>query len=257
MRVAALPAAIPGDGLRADCSGPSAALRLANPGRRAEEPMPARIARPIFAVLLLALAAACAPRNDLKKPPPPLGRFLLGVHAVITDNMQKGAVSRGATGEEWQAALNKAIVDRFGRYDGDTYYDMAITVDGYALAPPGLPVVLSPKSVLVLQVVVFYDAKQQILDPKPKRFVVLEGTSPATIIGSGLTRTKAQQMQVLSYNAAKQIQDWLLKHPEWFPMTGEPVPDKAPEAKPAAKPAKPAAKGGAVTTSLVPKPPAN
>lgn len=215
--------------------------------------MTARFARTILAALMLALVAACAPQNDLNKPPPPLGRFLLGVHAVITDNMEKGAISRTATGEEWQAALNKALVDRFGRYDGDTYYDMAITVDGYALAPPGIPVVLSPKSVLVIQVLVFYDAKQEMLDPKPKRFVVLEGASPATIIGSGLTRTKAQQMAVLSYNAVKKIQDWLLKHPEWFPMKGEPVPEPKPEPAKAAKPAKAPATGGAVATSPLPK----
>jgi hypothetical protein len=38
------------------------------------------------------------------------------------------------------------------------------------------------------------------------------------VIGSGLTRTKAKQMEVLSYNAAKRVEQWLLDHPEWFGM---------------------------------------
>jgi hypothetical protein len=182
-------------------------------------------ARPILFALLLALVAACAPKDDLKKPPVPLGRFLLGLNLVVTDSMQKSPVSRNATPEEWQTALKSAVQDRFGRYDGDTYYDMAINVVGYALAPPGVPIVLSPKSVLVVEVRVWYDKTQTQLNAEPKRFVVFEGTSGATIIGSGLTRTKAEQVKVLSYNTAKQIEDWLVTHPEWFPATGEPVPE--------------------------------
>lgn len=216
--------------------------------------MTSRMFRPTIAALLLALTAACAPKDDLNKPPPPLGRFLLGVHAVIDDNMEKSPISRTATEQEWKDALNKAMVDRFGRYDGDTYYDFAITVEGYALAPPGIPILLSPKSVLVIQVLVFYDAKQEMLNPVPKRFIVFEGTSPQTIIGSGLTRTKAEQMKVLSYNAVKDIEGWLLKHPEWFPATGEPVPEpKPPAGKTAAttgdKGADAAAKPGAAASA--------
>ena len=155
----------------------------------------------------------------------PLGRFLQGLNLVVSDTMQKGPVSRTASGDEWQTALKAAVQDRFGRYDGDTYYDMAINVVGYALAPPGLPIVLSPKSVLVVEVRVWYDKTQIQLNAVPKRFVVFEGTSGETFIGSGLTRTKAEQMKVLSYNTAKQIEEWLVKHPEWFPATGEPVPE--------------------------------
>lgn len=201
--------------------------------------------RPILAMLALATLAACAqPGNDLKKPPVPLGRFLLGLNIVVTDSMQKGPVSRTATGQEWQDALKKAVQDRFGRYDGDTYYDIGINVVGYALAPPGIPIVLSPKSVLVIEVRVWDDATQTQLNAEPQRFVVFEGTSGQTIIGSGLTRTKAEQLQVLSFNAAKQIEDWFVKHPQWFPATGAPVPDpRTPDA------AAPAAAAGATGAS--------
>lgn len=212
--------------------------------------MTARIRRPIVALLMLALAAACAPKNDLKDKPPPLGKFLLGLNLVVTDGMQKGPVSRDATPDQWQAALKQAMQDRFGRYDGTDYYDFAITVKGYALAPPGIPVLLSPKSVLIIDVLIWYDATKTLLDPKPKQFIVFEGTSPDTIIGSGLTRTKAEQLHLLSYNAAKQVEDWLLKHPEWFPATGAPVPEAA-----AGAPAPAAGTAAApVSTKPLPKP---
>lgn len=202
----------------------------------------------LLAVLLMAaLTAACAlQRNDLNKPPPPLGRFLLGLNIVVADSAMKSPISRNATPDEWKTALTQAVKDRFGRYDGDTYYDVAINVVGYALAPPGIPIVLSPKSVLVIEVRLFFDATQQQLNAEPKRFVVLEGLSPQTFIGSGLTQTKAQEMKILSYNAAKDIEKWLLQHPEWFPMEGNPVPEapKPATAEPVKTPAGAAPKTG-------------
>ncbi len=30
----------------------------------------------------------------------------------------------------------EAVQDRFGRYNGDRFYNIGINVDGYALAPP-------------------------------------------------------------------------------------------------------------------------
>lgn len=192
----------------------------------------------VWAVLLMAtLTAACASqKNDLNTPPPPLGRFLLGLNIVVADSAMKGPISRTATPDEWKTALKQAVKDRFGRYDGDTYYDMAINVVGYALAPPGIPIVLSPKSVLVVEVRLFFDATQKQLNAEPRRFVVFEGLSPQTFIGSGLTQTKAQEMKILSYNTAKDIEKWLVKHPQWFPMQGNPIPETPkPKAGAAAK----------------------
>ena len=36
------------------------------------------------------------------------------------------------------------------------------------------------------------------------------------MIGTGITRTKQQQMDALSYNAVKRVEEWLLENPEWF-----------------------------------------
>lgn len=193
-------------------------------------PSPKRPSLKILAAfLLVGLVAACGARPDLHEKPAPLGRFLLGLNVVVTNNMQKGPISRSATGEEWKAALKQAVQQRFGqpRYDGDKYYDMSISVLGYALAPPGIPILFSPKSVLVVEVRFYDDAEQRQLNIKPKAFTVFEGLNAETIIGSGLVRSKKQQMKVLSYNVAKAIEKWLVRHPEWFPATGDVPPHGA------------------------------
>jgi hypothetical protein len=169
----------------------------------------------LIALLSLGLLAACA-TNDLADPPVPLGDFALGLNVVVADNMQKVPISRPATVEEWETAMQKAVDARFGRYEGTKLYNLGISVDGFALAPPGIPVVLAPKSVLVITANIWDDAAQKKLNPDGKQITVFESLSPESVIGSGLTRTKAQQMEALSYNAVKAVERWLLTNPEWF-----------------------------------------
>ena len=172
----------------------------------------------------LALLAACG-RNDLDEPPVPLGDFALGLNIVVADNAQKVPISREASPEEWEEAMKAAVADRFGRYSGGRLYNIGISVDGYALAPPGIPVVAAPKSVLVITANIWDDATQTKLNPEGEQFTVFEGMSGETVIGTGLTRTKRKQMDVLSYNAVKRVEQWLVDHPEWFPTAGGvPVP---------------------------------
>lgn len=166
---------------------------------------------------LLALAA-CA-NTDLADPPVPLGEFALGLNVAVADNVQMVPISRPATPEEWETAVQKAVADRFGRYDGTKLYNIGISVDGYALAPPGIPVVAAPKSVLVITANIWDDAAQKKLNAEGKQFTVFESLSGETVIGTGLTRNKAQQMEALAFNAVKRVEDWLLENPEWFGMT--------------------------------------
>lgn len=173
------------------------------------------------AALSLTLIAACGAKNDLKDPPVPLGDFVLGHNIVVAENVQKVPISREATPEEWEAAMQKAVADRFGRYEGSRIYNIGISVDGYALAPPGIPVVAAPKSVLVITANIWDDAAEKKLNPEGHQITVFESLSGETVIGTGLTRTKAQQMEALSFNAAKKVEAWLLEHPEWFGMTRE------------------------------------
>ena len=205
----------------------------------------------------LALLTACG-ANDLEEPPVPLGDFALGLNIVVADNVQKVPISRDASPEEWEEVMKEAVAARFGRYQGGRLYNIGISVDGYALAPPGIPVVAAPKSVLVITANIWDDATQTKLNPEGEQFTIFEGMSGDTVIGSGLTRTKRKQMEVLSYNAVKRVEDWLVKHPEWFPTDGTlPVPlatEGEAVATPAAAPAVPTAPASTTVPATPPKP---
>lgn len=189
---------------------------------------------PIFRLLALCVGltvlTACG-RNDLEDPPVPLGNFALGLNIVVADNVQKVPISRNATVEDWEAVMKDAVEQRFGRYNGTKLYNIGISVDGYALAPPGIPVVAAPKSVLVITANIWDDAAQLKLNPEGERFTVFESLSGETVIGTGLTRNKKQQMEALSYNAVKKVEQWILDNPEWVglpPKDAEVVPQGRP-----------------------------
>lgn len=169
----------------------------------------------LFAILALTLTAACA-AEDLTQPPKDFGEFALGYNIVVAKNAEPVGPSRPATAEEWEAALKEAIGARFGRYDGDKLYHIGVGVDAYALAVPGVPVVLSPKSVLAITVDVWDDTAGRKVNAEPKKFTVFERLSGETVVGSGLTQTKEQQMANLSANAARLINDWLIENAAWF-----------------------------------------
>jgi hypothetical protein len=173
---------------------------------------------------LVLFLGACA-KNDLLDPPVPLGNFKLGLNIVVADNAQKVPISRSATADEWEAALKKAVDARFGRYDGDKFYNIGINVDGFAIAPPGIPVVVAPKSVLAIKVTVWDDAAGQKLNEEPKQLIVFESFSGDTVIGTGITRSRAQQMAALSFNAARSVEKWFLENPEWFGLPPLALPE--------------------------------
>lgn len=175
----------------------------------------------------LGLLTACD-TNDLQKPPVPLGDFVMGLNIVLADTAQVPGISRKVTEEEWVTSMQKAMVDRFGRYEGNHIYNFGINIDGYVLAPPGIPVVASPRSALIITVHVFDDATQSELNPGGKQITMLEGVSTESFIGSGLTQTKQQQMDKMAYRGALAVQKYLLEHPEWFglPATAATEPAK-------------------------------
>jgi hypothetical protein len=180
--------------------------------------------RLVLAICLLTLAA-CA-RQELTDPPANLGNFQLGFAVVVADNMKKVPISRDATVEEWEAALQKALDARFKRYqNGTRLYNIGVVVDGYALAPPGVPLVASPKSILVISATVFDDARGEMLnlEGKGKQITAFErGGDGSGLIGSGLTKTKAEQMEELSFVAALRVEEWLADNPQWFGLPPKP-----------------------------------
>ncbi|MGI3163712.1 hypothetical protein [Pseudooceanicola sp. 200-1SW] len=184
------------------------------------------------------LLSACTNPDDFDEPMPDLGDFRLGHNIVVASKMKKVAISRDATEEEWVAEMQAAIAERFGRYEGDKLYHLGISVEGYILAPPGIPIVLSPKSGLIVNVTVWDDAAGGKINEAPKQFTVLESFSGETMVGSGLTQTREEQMTNLARNAAKQIENWLLENRAWF---GEAPGPQAGQQQPLATVAAPAA----------------
>lgn len=189
------------------------------------------LARLALLAPVLALAA-CVSGRDLDQPPAPLGDFALGHNVVVAPNIVKGPVSRDATPEEWIAAVSTAVEDRFGRYEGTRLYHLGISVEGYVLAQPGVPLVLSPKSALILKVTVWDDARGVKLNEEPEQITAMEAMSGKTFLGSGLTQSREEQMENLAVVAAKEIERWLVRTnrtEKWF--------ENAPEAPEAAAPA--------------------
>lgn len=165
---------------------------------------------------LVLILGACAASDPLEEDLPDMGDFRLAYNIVVADNMQQVPPSRNATGEEWIEVLTAEIDRRFGGYEGERLYHIAIHVDAYSLAVPGIPVVLSPKSILVISANVWDDELRAKLHEEPRQLTIFEGASAQSIIGSGLTRSREEQMQVLARNAARRVQLWMLENPEWF-----------------------------------------
>jgi hypothetical protein len=171
--------------------------------------------RRCLAVASVILLSACA-AEDLAAPPEPLGDFRLGYNIVVAKNAQQVGPSRPATPAEWEAVLKDEIQKRTGRYQGEKLYHIGVGVDAYALAYPGIPLVLKPKSILHVTVNVWDDTAGRKINAEPKTFTVFEPLSAETMVGSGLTRSKEQQMAALAGNAARQINEWLVENQVWF-----------------------------------------
>lgn len=193
-----------------------------------ELPMPLHAPRFAIFACLLALAACGQAPDPLTDELPNMGDFRLGHAVLVADNMQQVPPSRSATPEEWTAILGAEIDRRFAPYAGERLYHLGIAIEGYALAPPGIPLVVNPRSVLVLSVNVWDDALGVKLNTEAEQILVFEGSSRQTaFIGSGLARTREEQMQVLARNAARQIQRYLRENPEWFAIDPEAPPFRA------------------------------
>jgi hypothetical protein len=176
--------------------------------------------RPLVPLAALALLAACDAK-DFGAPPKPMGKFEMGLNIAVADHAKTIPISRQATEEEWESVMKEAMDERFGKYSGGKLFDFGISVDGYVLAPPGVPLVASPRSAVIITVNVWDDAQHLLLVEGGKQLTVIEGTSGETLMGSGWTQSKEEQMKKLARNAAKAVQDYMLAHPEWLEMTPE------------------------------------
>jgi len=173
----------------------------------------------VLGLVLVLGVSACASNRDLEEAPVPLGDFRLEHNIVIAENARRGPLSRPATEEQLAAAVKAAMAERFGRYDGASRYHFGISVEGYVLAQPGIPLVLAPKSALILNVTVWDDAARGKLNDEPEQITVLETFGTAPIIGTGYTMSPEEQLEELSQNAAKAVERFLVRQQEaegWF-----------------------------------------
>jgi hypothetical protein len=171
-------------------------------------------------LVVLAGLAACAPAEMSREP---LGDFRLGHNIAIADDVQAGPFTRALNEDELELAMQNAIQQRLGRFDGDGLYHIGIFIGAAVLALPGVPLIYTPQSNMVLEVNVFDNSTRQRLNEEPKRLVVGEGfENTVPILGSGLTRERQEQIDNIAANAARQIEDWLRENEEWFtPKPGQ------------------------------------
>jgi len=186
-----------------------------------------------FAVLAAVVSlSACENIDDISGTPPPIGEFALAYNVVVAPELVMGPASRKAEDADWIASVTKAIDERFSRYDGDQLYHFGVSLEGYVLAQPGIPLVLSPKSALILKLTVWDDAAGKKLNDEPEQITVLETLDGDSIVGSGLTKTAEEQMEALSVNAATMIQRFITRQhrqEQWFKRRGAEVKDTSDE----------------------------
>lgn len=176
--------------------------------------------RKAFALMLAIVVSGCASGAKLGDERSELGDFFLAHAVVVAETATVGPASRRAEPEQWEEVLTAELRRRFARYDGDTLYHLGVSVEGYVLAIPGIPILAAPKSALILRVTLWDDAAGKKVNERPHQIVVLESLSGETVISSGLTQSAEQQMQNLSENAVAAIERWLASNPDWFPPKG-------------------------------------
>ncbi|WP_371156831.1 hypothetical protein [Jannaschia sp. 2305UL9-9] len=177
-----------------------------------------RLTRRSFSGLSLAGAAgalsACATADPLESEQREMGDFQLGYTVLVTDNIKKIPPSRDATPEKWASVMDAELSRRFGRYQGGKDYVIALAIEGYSLAPPGIPVVLTPKSILVVSANV-WEADPQRKIGGPEQITTFEGAD-TLFLGSGLMKDSDEQMLTLARNMAFKIQSWMIRNGDWF-----------------------------------------
>ena len=173
----------------------------------------------ILFILFMGCLVGCTHDMPAYEKTNPIGDFRLGHSVVVGKEMIKGPMSRKGDPKKITAAVKNAIVKRLSTYKGGQYYHIAVKIDAYILAQPGLPILLSPKSALVMQITVWDDIQKAKINEEPVQMTVLESLSLNTFISSGLTQSTEMQIANLGEAAAIQIEDWIQKQHEalgWF-----------------------------------------
>jgi len=163
----------------------------------------------------LALTACAVPDPELEEQVN-LGDFRLLGNVAVTTNARKMGVSRDATAEEWEVALERAIEKRFARYEGETPYTISYSLDGYILATKAGRLALAPRSAMSMTVHIWQNDPLDRLEERSKQLLIFEGLDGETVIGSGLFRDRDEQMANLAAQFSKAVERWLLANGDLF-----------------------------------------
>lgn len=167
-------------------------------------------------ILGLGLLAACS-RDDLTLPAEPIGNYEPGHLLAVAPDPTIGPFSRVADEGQWVQQMQASLEERFrGRFNGGKTYHIGVAIEAYVLAWPGIPLVYSPKSVLIFSVNFYDDATRQRLNAEPIQLTVFEACCTVPFLGSGLTKSKEEQMEALAFNAARAIERTMRENGAWF-----------------------------------------
>ena len=159
--------------------------------------------------------AACSVPEDAVQGGRDLGDFQLCGQFVTFVANDPGPLSRKATEDEWVNALNAELARQLGPYKGGKCYTVSVAVEGYGLAQPGVPLVFSPKSGLLLRAFVFDNALIEAEAPS-----VLNKGGHQIQVGlvdqGGLLNEREAQLGALARTGVADVVKWMEQNPEWF-----------------------------------------
>lgn len=159
----------------------------------------------------LAVLVSCGAKStEVTSEKLDLGDFTMGHNIVVAPDLQKGPLSRELPKEQWIASMKDAMDKRFARYDGERLVHFGINLSGYMLAQRGVPLLLSTKSALILTVTAWDDRAGGKFNEEPREIIVLESFGSGTVVtSSGFTMSAEEQLANLTFNAAREIEQWM------------------------------------------------
>lgn len=131
-----------------------------------------KLARPFAAVFLLAVAACALRPQSASEEPVFLGDFRLGFNVVVVRDAFQGPGSADVDDAVLQSAIEDAVLNRLGDYNGNGLYHLGVRVDAYVLSPPGS----GRESALLMAVNVWDEATKRKLSVTP---IEVAATVPA------------------------------------------------------------------------------
>ncbi len=171
----------------------------------------------VLACVAAVFLTACATEEQQDAIGKSLGQFRLGHNIAIAETVERSPLAAGISNTALEAEVQRAVGAQLRPYDGDGLYHLGLVVDSLVLPQPGVPVVYSTQSKLVVDVTVFDNDTGSKLNQTPERFQVGGGFETVVpFLGSGNVRPVEQQLEALTTSLARDIETWLRQNSDWF-----------------------------------------